>query len=392
MKRPARLLLAIVATALLFAASASAQSVTSHTGMVPLGNRMMAAPVASISPGPAAQAKGQFAGPQPAPPAAIPTVADIRAQSGQTSDKNGASSSVSGPRTAQAAAAKGPMVRVGELLESPEGLAPEALAVELLPAPRPGQTMTVQKSRLQELFRERLGEMGEKIDVPGAVTVVSGGRIAQEAELKKLADEFLTRQLAALTAAFPEGMRPEFEVRELKVPAYLILNETGDQAVIEAVGALQPGRTSLRVAARDGHGKTYRQAAGHVVLDAWIMAPCAIVGIPQGGVVSAETVAPGRVNMAQAKGRLWDGQGGPYRARRGVNAGQPVTTDLIESPPLMTKGDKVVLLYETGALRLETPAEVLADARAGETVQVRNMLSKKQVLGRAIDAQTVVVK
>lgn len=59
---------------------------------------------------------------------------------------------------------------------------------------------------------------------------------------------------------------------------------------------------------------------------------------------------------------------------------------------LVTPRRPVKLVVQSGALRVEAPGEVLQDGREGETVQVRNSSSKKQLFGRVIAADRVQIE
>ncbi|MGH7930806.1 MAG: flagellar basal body P-ring formation chaperone FlgA, partial [Candidatus Binatia bacterium] len=53
------------------------------------------------------------------------------------------------------------------------------------------------------------------------------------------------------------------------------------------------------------------------------------------------------------------------------------------------RGSTVILVYETGALRVETPGTAEENGRAGELIQVKNPSSGKLLRGRVLDGRTV---
>ena len=80
------------------------------------------------------------------------------------------------------------------------------------------------------------------------------------------------------------------------------------------------------------------------------------------------------------------------RTRRTVGSKVVMTSDDVEVPPLMNRGDRVTIVAQSGLLRITTVGEVRERGRKGEIIKVRNIASKKEVYARVIDADTVVVE
>lgn len=71
-------------------------------------------------------------------------------------------------------------------------------------------------------------------------------------------------------------------------------------------------------------------------------------------------------------------------AKRTLRAGQPLSLRDIQPVSIIKKGDPVVMVYQTGALKLTVNAKALSNAAQGETVRLMNLQSK-----RAMDATAV---
>jgi len=67
--------------------------------------------------------------------------------------------------------------------------------------------------------------------------------------------------------------------------------------------------------------------------------------------------------------------------RRAVAVGTILTSNLLESPTLVERGQRVEVIAGAGAFNISTWAEALADAAEGERVRVRNLTSRKVVEG-----------
>ncbi len=67
--------------------------------------------------------------------------------------------------------------------------------------------------------------------------------------------------------------------------------------------------------------------------------------------------------------------------RRLVPAGMALDPEMLESPPLVKRGQQVVLLAETGGLQVRMTGLALATGAAGDSIKVRNLSSRRVVEG-----------
>lgn len=80
------------------------------------------------------------------------------------------------------------------------------------------------------------------------------------------------------------------------------------------------------------------------------------------------------------------------RTKRAIDANTVLRPDLIEFPPLVKRGDVVVVVAESGGLRMTTLGVVKGrSGRRGERIRVENIDSKKSIYARVMDANTVKV-
>jgi len=80
------------------------------------------------------------------------------------------------------------------------------------------------------------------------------------------------------------------------------------------------------------------------------------------------------------------------RARRNIDAGDILRPDLIEMPPLVKRGDMVVIVAESRGIKVTATGEVKSDGLRGERVKVVNLDSNKHFTARVVDKQTVSVE
>ncbi|MGD8290240.1 MAG: flagellar basal body P-ring formation chaperone FlgA [Desulfobacterales bacterium] len=80
------------------------------------------------------------------------------------------------------------------------------------------------------------------------------------------------------------------------------------------------------------------------------------------------------------------------RTRRAIGSNTAMRANLIEYPPLVKRGDVVVILAESDGLRITALGQVKKKGRFGESIPVMNYDSKKVVYARVIDSNTVKVE
>ena len=80
------------------------------------------------------------------------------------------------------------------------------------------------------------------------------------------------------------------------------------------------------------------------------------------------------------------------RTRRAIGSHTVLRSNLVEFPPLVRRGDVVVILAETGGLKITTVGQVKKKGRLGERIPVMNFDSKKVLYARVLDSNTVKVE
>lgn len=74
-----------------------------------------------------------------------------------------------------------------------------------------------------------------------------------------------------------------------------------------------------------------------------------------------------------------------------VNRGEVLRAGIMEEPPLLKRGDRVVLLLENPQIRITALGEAREEGRRGDRIKLLNLSSRKEVTGRVLDVHTVQV-
>jgi len=72
------------------------------------------------------------------------------------------------------------------------------------------------------------------------------------------------------------------------------------------------------------------------------------------------------------------------RAARTLQEGQVLSREMVEDPPTVRKGDRVIIRAENGAVAVSALGKVLEDGRSGEQVKVVNISSGKELFADVI--------
>jgi flagella basal body P-ring formation protein FlgA len=74
-----------------------------------------------------------------------------------------------------------------------------------------------------------------------------------------------------------------------------------------------------------------------------------------------------------------------------IKADTPLKEWMLERPPVVERGDMVMILAESGGLRVTVPGKILEKGYRGQLVQVQNTMSRKNIYAKVIDEATVMV-
>lgn len=80
------------------------------------------------------------------------------------------------------------------------------------------------------------------------------------------------------------------------------------------------------------------------------------------------------------------------RASTFIREGDIVTSKMVETPPLIERGQTITILVEEGPVSITTLGKSLSDGMKGEVLRARNLDSKKEITARVFDEKTVIVE
>ncbi len=78
-----------------------------------------------------------------------------------------------------------------------------------------------------------------------------------------------------------------------------------------------------------------------------------------------------------------------HRTSLSVNGGEALRKSMVEIPPVVKRGDRVIMSVENQRFKITTWGEAKEEGRKGERIRLVNLSSRKEVVGRVVDASTV---
>jgi flagella basal body P-ring formation protein FlgA len=82
---------------------------------------------------------------------------------------------------------------------------------------------------------------------------------------------------------------------------------------------------------------------------------------------------------------------GVHRLRRPVAAGEALAADMLESPPLVRRGQRVTAVSRSAGIEVRVAADAMANATAGDRLRLRNPASGRVLEGTVLPDGTVAI-
>ncbi len=253
--------------------------------------------------------------------------------------------------------------------------------IQLFEAPQvAGKPFQISKAKLEESLIYVLGDSAQYLLLPNSIAIQKGGAVLREQELIQLIQKSLQTMMSQL------GGRAE--LTDFRIPSYIFLDTKGQKLVLEDVPA-STGRLSLKLNTIEMDKSVVKRYTGTVFLNLWKDVPAPMKPYNRGDTLSPENLTFVNRNIANIKGEVWDGKGGPWQFNNAVGVNTPILKSDLSPLAMIKKGQRVNILYQKGSISINQPGEAIQDGGFGDVIGVRNSQSKKQVFGTVIDSQTI---
>ena len=244
-------------------------------------------------------------------------------------------------------------------------------------APAPGRDVDLNSRYLIYRLASIMGDDQQvRVKVPRNLLVHRDG---QEVSGKKLTDIF--KQYVFRHAPWD---RKDMEVERVHVPGRVTL-PCGhlSWSVQEKTGGDFVGDISL-VIAFSVDGRLYKKTpvSGRILVNRRIIKTAR--KIRKGEIIEAKDLVEVTERSMRSGGAevISLDQVVGKRAARSLQAGQVIRQEMVEIPPAVKKGDRVIIKAESGSVRVSALGKVMEDGRSGEQIRVINVSSGKEIFAK----------
>lgn len=274
----------------------------------------------------------------------------------------------------------GDFVRLGDLFT---GLGPAGETVVAY-APAAGESMVFDHRRLEALGAEHGVTWQTVGDAPAQVIV---RRVTDSVGQDQIRDA-LRNALIAQGASPTSEVELSGTVRGVAVPA----GAANPVGVSEVALDSRSGRFTATVEMPAGDPHATRQRVSGQVFDT-LEVPVVVRPINRDGVITDADIdwVKVRADRVQPGTATEIGEVVGMATRRPLRVGEPLRVRDLARPVLVARNELVTMVLRNDFMTLTTRGRALEDGAIGDTVRIRNERSNKTVLGRVVDARTVVV-
>ena len=253
-------------------------------------------------------------------------------------------------------------------------------------APLPGKARQYDRHYLEMRLKQHHVDLATVIlKVPQVVEVTRSSVQVEEQELKQIVSDFIMRNISMENKTV--------RIKEIRVPHNVILPKGRVAYKVAAPRSSElMGKCSIAVDfSVNGHSQKKVWATATIE----ILGPVVVTRKPLGRhkPITEDDIELQTMDLSDLPAGVVNDPATVLgkRTRRAIGAQTPLRADLIELPPLVKRGDMVMIVAESNGLKITTLGQVKKRGRLGERIPVINMDSKKILYGRVIDSNTVKV-
>ncbi len=246
--------------------------------------------------------------------------------------------------------------------------------VKVCASPSPGETRTLTHSYLINKLQAALpAEARIKVRIPEAMALTRSARIMSRPRLKRIFIDYVR--------AHSPWKFNEMTIEEVSTPKLVHLPEGKLTWSVKKRGRSQwSGLVSLVITFKvDGRAIKKVPLSGRIkVLQRVVKASR---NLPKGHILSEADLVESTEMTHYPAQEIPVGSEAilGMMLTRPIRGGQIITKAMVKSPPLVRKGERVLITAENRAIKVTTLGKVLEDGALGEQVRVVNITSGKQL-------------
>lgn len=265
-------------------------------------------------------------------------------------------------------------------------LAAHLKAVSIGRSPLPGSDRNLSAGDvLVRLKQAGIDTARVQLNVPETARVTRKSVTIEGDQIEKIVRGFVRQNLS--------DMRTQTTISGIRVPPKLVLPAGRVRyEVARGPGAGMIGTFPVGVTFRVNESYE-KKVWATVTVDALVEAVVTVRALGRYQPITADDIAVRQIDMSDLPANVISDPDEIIgkRTRRAIHSNHVLSSDLVELPPLVKRGDLVTIVARFNGLKITTLGQVKKKGRQGERIPVVNMDSQKVIFARVLDANTVAV-
>ncbi len=257
-------------------------------------------------------------------------------------------------------------------------------AIEVGRAPLPGDSRNLDDGTIKIRLKQNGIDLAQlRLSIPPSMVVSRSFIEVSPEKLKGLVSDYISKNLLSDTA---NASIQSIQVNEgLRLPAGRITFEVTAPPNRELVGQV-PVAVNFNV-----NGKLYKKVWATVTIE--VLAEVVVTKKPLGRhkPITEDDIMVLEMDLAKVPSDVITDPEAVLgkRTRRAIGSQTVLRANLVEFPPLVKRGDVVVIVAETQGLKITALGQVKKKGALGDRIPVMNSESKKVLQARVMDSNTV---
>lgn len=253
-------------------------------------------------------------------------------------------------------------------------------------SPQPGNVREYGAAELTRRLRQNGFDPADLVlQIPSRVVVKRSLITIGREKMKTLVSDYLTKNVLKDL--------PDARIKEIQVAADIELpGGRITYSVVPSRNAASIGKIPFSINF-DVNGKFFKRAAATATVEAF--SDVVVTRKPLGRYkpITENDIEVRRMDLAHLPSDVITDPEAVLgkRTKRAIGAQTALRSKLVEFPPLVKRGDVVVIVAESAGLKVTTLGQVKKKGRVGERIPVVNFDTKKILYARVLDSNTVAV-
>ena len=253
-------------------------------------------------------------------------------------------------------------------------------------SPLPGGSRIISRADvLVRLKQAGIDSARIRLAAPETARVIRGSVTIEGGQIREIVADFIRRNLA--------DRKGSVTIKEIRVPDKVVLPSGRLRyEVASGPGGDFLGKIAVGVTFRVDESYE-RKIWATATIEALVDAVVTVRALGRYRPITADDITVRKIDLSDLPANFITDPEEVIgkRTRRALHSDKVLSTDAVELPPLVNRGDMVTMVAQFDGLKITALGQVKRKGRLGERIPVVNLDSRKVVFARVMDANTVAV-